>query len=1755
MDRIKKSRAVIRTSFTRIYNSIIDALVTKDPDMTEVQANLGLLDTKIEALREFDQQIFNELLESENTSDAVFDTEMSTADEYISKYNKIKITIEQRLVKDVNEEICSRKSENGHSVCDNFKKKFKLPVIEFQRFSGEIKEWLPFWSQFKRIHEDADIENEDKFQYLLQATIPKSRARQLVESYPCTSDNYMKVIESLKSRFGRDDLLVEVYVRELLKLVLSNLNDKMSLATLYDKMEAQLRALETLGVTSDKYTAMLYPLVESCLPEELLRIWQRSSSYEKDSVLESRLESMMTFLRNEVENEERISLAVTGFNLQVNDKFKKKKDTSLRDPIYKDVATASGLINYKTQIVKCVFCNAAHFNKDCIEAQKLSLPEKTKILRKHGCCFSCAKYGHLTKNCRMNLSCPKCQSKHIVLMCPKVQDKSEVLSQVNNATTAVCESTLSNNTYAEVFLQTLVVKLRGENTERCVRAIIDTGSQKSYITEAAATEMEYLPIREENMIHSLFGGGQTAICSHKCYRIRLANFDNSYACNFEALDQPIICKNISCIKEGPWLPEIQQLGIQITDKIEGPIEVLIGADVAGKLLTGRRHLLTCNLVAVETLLGWTLIGKAPTQSTTKTTSTMIVTSMFSKDLDVSQLWSLDILGITDPGERKLKKEMELATMQHFLKTLYVNSEGRYEVTMPWIEGHAPVPSNLKVARTRLDSLVNKLNKDGYYEEYCQVLYEWLAEGIIEAVPDSELQNESHYLPHRHVVKLSSATTKVRPVFDASAKEKGFPSLNQCLEKGINLIELVPSILIRFRLSKIGVVSDIRKAFLQISLCSTDRDFLRFLWYEKGQMKVYRHTRVVFGVTCSPFLLGAVIAYHLHKILRDNENDKLSKYSDAVILKLMKSFYVDNCVTSVNSNEELNQFIHEASTLMSEAKFDLRGWEHTMLEDTDEKISLTPVLGLYWDRKYDYLELSPTCFKNTNLDNNMITKRTILSVVHSVFDPIGFTCPVLLCPKLLLQRTWTTKISWDEEVPEDMKIKFIQWTSELHRLSDLKIPRWLAKESVEFSSWSLHCFCDASQEAYATAIFLRSESRQSVNIQLIQAKARISPVKKMTIPRLEMLAATIGARLTATVIEVLEKDIPTFYWTDSTTVLSWIRRDDQWGPFIWNRVQEIRNLTKKETWYHVPGIMNPADLPSRGCSAKHLIESRWWEGPEWLRRPIDQWPDQNYACDDEIVNREKRKGVVSSLLSVEINFNWYYMYFSKYSKIIRLLGWIKRFILNCRQPLSRNKGELTMEELNNAEICIIKLIQQESFHGVTDKRLVSLRPFIDGNGLIRLKTKISERSDQKEFRYPAVLPQKHPVVTRLIYHQHYKACHVGVQGLLSLLRERFWILSGRRTVRSVVSQCTICRRYNAKSLETFPVSLPEHRVRDAAVFEITGVDFAGPIFLRGKQKTWICLFTCAIYRAVHLELVPSLSTDAFLQAFRRFIARRGRPIIMCSDNGTNFVGAENAFNNLDWNKISEYSSVERITWKFNPPSAAWWGGWWERLIRLIKQLLRRVLGRASLSYEEMYTVLCDCESVINSRPLTYLSEDSTDLIALTPAMFLQDIKEVGVPDIDKVESADMSKRWIYRQKLRENLRSRFRNEYLGQLTQQTKKRYLRRIQVGEVVLIGSDNVKRLDWPLARVEELLPGQDGEVRVVRLKTSLGQVMRPLQRIYPLEMSSPNSIDSNVEQSKATYTTDSEVLDKIPGENNDNRVTVTRVGRRVRFPNRYLL
>ena len=463
----------------------------------------------------------------------------------------------------------------------------------------------------------------------------------------------------------------------------------------------------------------------------------------------------------------------------------------------------------------------------------MSLEERQEISKQKNACFNCLKSGHSRKFCKYNHNCAWFSKKHVLLMCRgMITDKPSIKKPgdepMRNKTSESSLSNLSLNT--EVFLQTLRVKMRNRGEERIVRAVLDIGSHRLYVLSRTAKELGYKEVGKQNIIHLLFGGEKTEPQEHKGYCIRLSSLNDSYACNFVALDQETICHSISGITRGPWIQELAQKGIQLTDvgRKNEPISILIGADIVGKLLTGRLQNLECGATAIETRLGWTIMGKNSKEKITRVDLTLLAVSMFTQEANVSDLWSLDVLGINDPVETKTKEAHHEQVKNDFRQTVKINVTGRYEVLLPWKENHPPLSNNKEMAIKRFETNTKRLKSENLFEDYNRVIQEWTAEGIVERVPPMEVNNDGYYLPHRHAVKENS-TTRLRPVFDASERRKDVPSLNQCLEVGPHLIELIPTMLLRFRERRIGVISDVKRAFLQISVTPKDRDVLMLLW--------------------------------------------------------------------------------------------------------------------------------------------------------------------------------------------------------------------------------------------------------------------------------------------------------------------------------------------------------------------------------------------------------------------------------------------------------------------------------------------------------------------------------------------------------------------------------------------------------------------------------------------------------------------------------------------------------------------------------------------------------------------------------------------------------------------------------------------------------------------------------------------------------------------------------------------------------------
>lgn len=1708
IELLKKKRATARSSFTRTAKILKDELSKDQADKTILEDKFIKIESIFNDLKSQDTAVLDLLIKT-NTSEKDLETEVLSCEDYVDEF----IAIGRRVRKTLGSKECkvngSTNSNAEFSSNATNEKRFKLPKIQIKKFDGQLLSYLTFWGQFKKIHEDKELDEVDKFHYFAQSMVPGTRASELIDSYPLTAENYPKAVSAFKERFGNKEILTEIYVRELLKLIMQNVRsqgkDRLPLVSLYDKIESYIRALESLGIAQDSNAAWLYPMVESCLSADMLRVWQRSVLCSKEG---SRLTNLLEFLRKEVEGEQRVKLARSGFEFPNSSRDERTKEVKFKSK--KPIASAASLVVTKEK--KCVFCCKNHDSKECFVARSMSLKERLEKLRESKCCLRCLKPGHFAKQCQLFIQCHLCKRSHHIILCPELpESKVESIASEKGSTT-VQTAISSPICMKEVTLMTLMVELGAGSRKRKARCLLDCGSQRSYILKSTAESLNLKSISSENLTHTLFGGTRTESKTHKQYFLRLSPVGRSTEYQFSFLDQDTICGEIPRIQKGPILKELKRHRIWISDVGEDhpEIEILIGSDIYGKILTGQVIQLEGGLTAINTKLGWTLCGEQRDWNIQKVegSQSMLVTSFLVQNMRLSDMWSLETIGIADEAQTFSKAVENQLAQEQFLNGLCRLKDGRYCVSLPWVQKFPPdIPSNRHISEKRLFATTRKLRKLEKFDEYNEVFNEWLSEGVIEIIPESEKTSGGHYLPHHPVIKESSSTTKIRPVFDASCKTDSSPSLNDCLIKGPNLVEEIPAILLRFREKAIGVTSDIKRAFLQIGIRQDDQNFLKFLWWVNGRVEEFRHKRVVFGVTSSPYLLAAVISFHLSQVAPEFRD---------ISEKLMRSFYVDNCATSVDDKDELKQFICQSSRIMAEAKMELRLWTFgpendsgTVAKNSD---SVSMVLGLQWDRREDSL----TIHIKTSVILGDLSKRKLLSLVHAVFDPLGIILPAMLPAKLILQEAWAIKSNWDIPLPDDLRARFVKWYEGLPSLSQIKLSRRIGFGIKD--SWTLHVFCDASRNGYATVIFLRSQNDGEVYVKFISAKSRISPLKEITIPRLELLGCVLGARLAKYVVEALSlSNIPIYFWTDATVALSWIQREENWGIFVSNRVKEIRKLTDKECWRHIPGKINPADLPSRGCSPHHLLNSSWWEGPEFLKDPPDSWPNIKYSPDEDSVRAEIRKGRVVDL-SVKIDEPQWFERFSSFSKIVKVFCWILRFANKLQKKPSYTSDTSSVEEKTKAENLLWRIVQQNNFQKIENigKGLVVVK---DNEGLIRVKSKIIDSKDEYAFRYPILLPSKNHIVTCLIRELHTKNCHAGLNILSATLREKYFVISARRAIRSVITKCIACKRFNAKACSTPPIHLPLDRVRDAATFEVVGIDLCGPLFLKNRSKVWIVLYTCAVYRAVHLELVTSLSTETFILSLRRFIARRGRPSTIYSDNGTNFTGADSALKRLNWQTIeSSTSGVKPLQWKFIPPTAAWWGGWWERLIRSVKSLLLRVLGNSSVNFEELSTILCDVEAQINSRPLTYISDGSCDLVPLTPAMFLQDIPETGIPDIDAIDNGKLQLRFKHCQKLRDQLRSRFRKEYLGQLVQKANEK-THSLKVGDVVLVGQDNVKRQNWSIARIEKLFPGRDGCHRVARVRAKCGTLIRPLQRLYPLELCEESSIITDISEKVSRF------------------------------------
>ncbi|XP_047992845.1 uncharacterized protein LOC125231433 [Leguminivora glycinivorella] len=653
------------------------------------------------------------------------------------------------------------------------------------------------------------------------------------------------------------------------------------------------------------------------------------------------------------------------------------------------------------------------------------------------------------------------------------------------------------------------------------------------------------------------------------------------------------------------------------------IDLLIGNDLYFSFI--RKSVdLGNNTFLVDSDFGWFLAGSATnnTEGDILSVATYCQCHDINQDhftepdlplrtIDVKFLWSLESIGICDSPKTTCEEE----AVQHFNKTVKY-SEGRYQVKWPWIEYPPKLPTNFGLAFGRLKGVLRRSNKEDK-TEYEKILKEQLEANIIEIVdPSTQVDHPVHYLPF-HMVQQKGK--RGRLVYDASAKLKNEKSLNECLYRGPNMLEDLTGLLLKFRIGKIAVTADVEKAFLQVGLQKEDRDVTRFLWIKdldkelaEDNIVQYRFCRVPFGVISSPFLLAATIRYHI------------SRTNKSLLPVIADKCYVDNLVTSVQSREDALKLYAQTRNSFNELGMNIRDWMSNDKEFMDKipkqerakPESEMKILGLVWNLKNDTLRLNLNndTFESETVDRG-ITKKGVLRMLARLYDPCGFVSPLVLPGKLLFQEICTRKFKWDETLPEDLLTSWRNIIKDLKAVNEVELPRHVTSGvKPGCTKYELHCFTDASMNAYAAVVYLRVITEEHVSTSFLMSKCRITPAEDksdLKIPRLELLGCLIGSRLLKYVKSHLDLNICKIYlWTDSQVVLAWIESSRLLPPFVLRRVNEIKQIKDMlgvEQRY-VNSKQNPADIATRP-ELWHQKRDLWLHGPDFLLQDQNNWPKQ------------------------------------------------------------------------------------------------------------------------------------------------------------------------------------------------------------------------------------------------------------------------------------------------------------------------------------------------------------------------------------------------------------------------------------------------------------------------------------------------------------------------------------------------------------------
>lgn len=1619
--------------------------------------------------------------------------------------------------------------------------KIKLPALELPSFDGNIHKFHVFYFAFKSmIHENKELSDDQRIQYLLGKLSDK--ALTVVSGIPPIGQNYKVIWDKLVDKFLDSRLLTSTYLDQLLSLKPIK-PDYQQLNSYVDSFSSAVECLKALQIENIG-EVLLCHIGASNLDPELRKQFELSVKTESAPPVDK----LLDFLKEQVKILSRIQQVDITTKVPTGSSSPRAQFTSSQGRSQRNV-THAFISNEKPACSLCHKPNK-HPIYRCEKFLSMSVSNRRDYVKKQNLCFSCLSSSHRIDSCTSKSLCVKCKGKHNSLLhhpdyvMSNYQGKlpthsgsghseSSSSTRVPNPDPDSCGLVKSmcstNKENTSVLLSTVKVEtLDAKGNVNYLRLLLDSGSESNFLEENTAKKLGLKLAKVSSSVQGICGSsnpvkGQTDFSFN-------SRFDKNIKFSVKALvvsnisdglpTQPVNNENLSHLRN-----------LVLSDdeyNVSKPVDGILGASIFSILLEpGKVTGPVDSPVAINTLLGYTVMGG----------------KSHGRNTEQSYFCSL----LRDTGNESLesavKKFMELESVEKSTVTVDMECEaifmssykrdetGRFTVSLPFKEHPSVLGNSCLVAKKRFLTTERKLLKSegNLHPMYCDVMQEFLDKGFMSPI-ENDVPTEGYYIPTQVVHKQDTAGSfKLRPVFDASSASSSGKSLNDILYTGPNLYNDLFSILLSFRLFPVALTADIKKMYLQILLEEEHRKYQKILFRSnpEEELKTYTLNTVTFGLSPSPYLAMRC----LHE-LATQEGTKYPKASQVV----RQNSFMDDICCSVPSESEAIELQSQLVNMLQAGGFQLSKWASnsssllSKIEDEDKLESCLKwddtslkVLGLAWYPVQDAFAFQ------VNVKEEVCTKRNVLSLTASIFDVLGLVAPVVLYAKLLIKFLWQLNIGWDAAPPEHIQMLWKQFQTELPLLAQLSFQRHTNMDLN--SKLILVGFSDSSEKGYGCAIYARVTSpRGTIRVNLLCARSKVCPLRTVSLARLELCSSLLLAKLMRVVLDNFSQkvEITEYYClSDSKVTIDWIRSPAyKWKTFIANRVAKIHDSVEAKSFYHIPGIENVSDCITRGMTPSQLLNyPTWIKGPNWLTKPVSDWPlDKGTTSIPEDVDKEERTQV---FVLIEPEPNVLLELAQRHSSWLKLLR-STVFLLRFLKLLPRRSSLAVLHsDLLESEKRLVQAVQQECFwkeiNNIKEKKectpcIQKLSPFLHSN-LLRVGGRLSKSfSLGFEQKHPVLLPAKHHVTTLLVDHCHRQNLHTGPHLLLSLLRQKYWILGGRNIVRQRVRKCNHCFKFKPEATHPMMGELPSARVStESKPFVHTGTDYTGSINItlgkkRGvvSQKCYVVLFICMISKCVHCEIAVSLSTESFMNAFKRFLARRGAVSVVYSDGATNYLGAKNKLDEV-YNLVEsqEYKdslagelAKRHIQWSFLPPVSPHMGGLWEGNIRMVKSLLLKTIGTQILTYEELLTVLTQVESLLNSRPLGPLSSDPNDVQVLTPAHFLHSTPLEYIP-AEYVLDSNVNR--LDRYKLLDHMVQsywrRLTQEYFHTLQARAKWNTPQvPVQVGQVVIVKDDLSPPLMWNIGIITAIYPGSDGVIRVVQVRTKTGSYKRPVVKVCPL-------------------------------------------------------